>query len=172
MKYKIPLFIFILTLLPSIAFGQQYKVVRVYDGDTVIAIDSHDQKIKVRLVGIDAPERSRKKRQPGQPFSTKATKYLASLVLNKKVSIRNYGKGWYGRMLGEIFVGNTNVNLEMVKAGYAENYRGRPAHGFNTVPYKEAEREARENSRGMWSLGAKFVSPKAWRKAHRHHTSS
>jgi len=72
-------------------------------------------------------------------------------------------------MLGEIFVGNINVNLEMVKAGYAEDYRGRPAHGFNTAPYKEAERAARENNRGMWSLGDKYVSPRTWLMEHRHH---
>jgi len=38
MKYKIPFFIFILILLPVFAFGQQYKIVRVYDGDSVIAL--------------------------------------------------------------------------------------------------------------------------------------
>jgi len=39
-----------------------------------------------------------------------------------------------GPTLAEVFVGGANVNLEMVKAGFAEVYRGRPAPGFNTAP--------------------------------------
>ena len=64
------------------AFGGQFKVTRVTDGDTVKA-EGHDIEINVRLVGIDAPETSRRKHEPGQPFSQRATKHLAGLVLNK-----------------------------------------------------------------------------------------
>jgi hypothetical protein len=69
-----------------------YKVVRVTDGDTIkLRVPGLQTEIIVRLVGIDTPETSKSKRQPGQPFSQTATKHLAALVLNKAVSIREYG---------------------------------------------------------------------------------
>ena len=63
------------------ALGGEYKVSRVVDGDT-IKVRSVSGETTIRLVGIDAPEVSHKKREPGQPFSQQATKYLAGLVLN------------------------------------------------------------------------------------------
>jgi len=75
-------------------------------------ITTHRQKKPIRLVGIDTPEKSRKKNEPGQPYSQKATKYLAGMVLNQEVSIEDYGKDRYGRILGVIYAGKTNVNLE------------------------------------------------------------
>ena len=56
------------------------------------------------------------------------------------------------------------MNLEMVKAGLAEVYRGRPAGGLNLGPYWKAEAEAKKAGIGMWSLGDKYISPKAWRQ--------
>ena len=64
-----------LLLLPPISLAAQFKVTRVYDGDTVKA-SGHDIEIKVRLVGIDSPETSKKKRDPGQPYSQQGKKYL------------------------------------------------------------------------------------------------
>ena len=118
------------------------------------------------LVGIDAPEKSRKKHDPGQPFSQASTKYLASLVLNKYVDIVSYGNDRYDRTLGVVYVDGKNVNLEMVKAGLADVYRGKPAKGFNNGPYQKAEDEAWSVGKGMWSLEDKYISPREWRKMH------
>jgi len=159
----IPVTFAIFLILSSLVYAGQFKVIRVYDGDTVKA-SGHDIEIKVRLVGIDAPETSRKKRDPGQPYSQKAKKYLAEMVLNKIVDIKGYGIGSYNRILGVIFVDGKNVNLEMIKAGLAEVYRGGSPHRFDISPYKKAEIEARKAGRGMWSLGDKYISPKEWRK--------
>ena len=156
------LIIFFLTF-PTLSLAGQFKITRVCDGDTVKA-QGHDIEITVRLVGIDAPETSRKKRDPGQPYSQKAKKYLASLVLNKTVDIKGYGLDRYNRILGVIYLNKQNINLEMVKAGLAEVYRGKPARGFDNGPYLEAEKRAREAKTGMWSLGDKYISPKDWRK--------
>jgi micrococcal nuclease len=78
------------------------NVFRVTDGDTVKVRDGKVEKI-IRLVGIDAPEISHKKREPSQPFGQAATKYLAGLVLNKTVEIKEYGQDRYGRTLAWIF---------------------------------------------------------------------
>jgi endonuclease YncB( thermonuclease family) len=85
-------------------------------------------------------------------------------VLNKAVTVKSLGSDRYGRVLGEIFLQGKNVNLEMVKSGLAEVYRGKPAKGQSMEPYWRAEKEARKAGEGMWALGAKYVSPKEWRK--------
>ena len=163
-RHKITLFLLALTLIiPSISSAGQFKVTRVYDGDTVKAY-SHDIEIKVRLVCIDAPETSRKKGDPGQPYSQQAKKYLAGLVLNKLVDIKGYGLGRYNRILGVIYLGDQNINLEMIRAGLAEVYRGKPPRGLDVEPYLQAEKRATDANKGMWSLGDKYVSPRDWRK--------
>ena len=153
-------------IIPIIVFAAQYKCTRVTDGDT-ITVTQNGFKSTIRLVGIDAPEKSRKKHDPGQPFSQTSTKYLAGMVLNNYVDIVPYGNDRYDRTLGVVYVDGKNVNLEMVKTGLAEVYRGKPAQGFDNGPYDKAENEARSAGKGMWSLGDKYVSPKEWRKSHR-----
>jgi micrococcal nuclease len=115
------IFIFLL-ILPTLSLADQLRVVRFTDGD-IIKATVDGMQIIVRLAGIDAPEKSRKKREPGQPYSQKATKHLTSLVLNKTITIKEYGKDQYGRILGVVFVNGTNSNLEMFRAGFAEVYR-------------------------------------------------
>lgn len=149
---------------PSLTLAAQFKVTRVYDGDTVRAV-GHDIEIQVRLVGIDAPETGGRKREPGQPFSIQARKHLASLVLNKEVDVKGYGLDRYNRVLGVILQDGRNVNLEMVRAGFTEVYRGKLPHGFDLEPYLKAESEAKREGRGMWTQGARYVSPKEWRRA-------
>ena len=154
---------FFLLFFASVSSADQFKVTSVYDGDTLKA-ESQGYEITVRLVGIDAPETSKKKNEPGQPFSQKAKIHLQKLVLNKTVDIEGYGLDQYSRVLGVVYVDGKNVNLEMVKEGLAEVYKGKPAPGFDNQPYWNAEQEARENMRGMWIQGDKYISPKEWRK--------
>ena len=164
------IFSFVLALsivFPGLLFAGQYKVSRITDGDTIQVIADGTKTI-IRLVGIDAPEVSHAKNQPGQPFGQQSTKHLAGLVLNKIVDIKSYGLDRYGRTLGEVFLDGKSINLEMVKAGLAEVYRGTPAKGQNMEPYRKAEEEAKAAKRGMWVLGAKYVSPKEWRKGYQN----
>jgi endonuclease YncB( thermonuclease family) len=163
--FKILALIIAILIFPVIAISGQYKCTRVTDGDT-ITVTQNGFKSTIRLVGIDAPETSSKKHDPGQPFSQASTKYLVSLVLNKYVDIVSYGNDRYGRTLGIVYAYGKNVNLDMVKAVLAEVYRGKPASGFDNGPYENAEKEARVAGLGMWSLGDKYISPKEWRKIH------
>jgi micrococcal nuclease len=157
------LLVLLCLLFVSSSYASPLKVSRVTDGDTITVMDGRVQQT-IRLVGIDAPEISHKKRDPSQPYGQAATKYLAGLVLNKTVEIKEYGLDRYGRTLGVVFLGGKNVNLEMVKAGYAEVYRGTPAAGFDNAPYWKAEEEARGAKKGMWVQGDKYVSPREWRR--------
>jgi micrococcal nuclease len=160
---RLLLAILIFFAISAISFAGQFKVVRVTDGDT-IKVENKIKTSIIRLVGIDAPETSKKKNEAGQPFSQKSTKHLASLVLNKSVEIKSYVNDRYGRILGIDYVDGKNVNLEMVKAGLAEVYRGQPSSGFDNDPDWKAEQEAREAGRGMGSLGDRYVRPREWRK--------
>ena len=144
-------------------YAGQLTVSRVTDGDTIQVRDGRAGKT-IRLVGIDAPELSHKKREPSQPYAQAATKHLAGLVLNKMVEIKEHGQDRYGRTLAVVLLGGKNVNLEMVKAGYAEVYRGSPAPGFDSTPYWKAEEEARAAKKGMWAQGEKYLSPREWRR--------
>jgi len=69
-----------------------------------------------------------------------------------------------GRTLGVVYLDGKNVNLEMVEAGLAEAYGGKPAHGFDNDPFQKAEDEPRNIGKGMWSLGDKYISPREWCK--------
>ena len=71
-----------------------------------------------------------------------------------------YGTDRYNRTLGVVYVDGKDINLEMVKVGLAEVYRGKPAPGFDNHPYQKAEDAARRAGVGMWSLGDKYMSPK------------
>jgi len=143
--------------------GDSYRVSRVLDGDT-IEVRKGSITLKIRLVGIDAPETSRKKHMPGQPYSQQSTQLLNKLVLSKTVDVKTYAMDRYGRALSEVFVDGNNVNLEMVKAGLAEVYRGSPAKGQDVGPYWNAEEDARKSGKGMWVQGNKYVSPREWRR--------
>jgi len=66
--------------------------------------------------------------------------------------------------LGVIYLDDKNVNLEMVKAGLAEVYSGKPPRGLDILLYHQAEVEAKKQGIGMWSLAEEYISPKDWRK--------
>jgi endonuclease YncB( thermonuclease family) len=151
--------------LPAASCANEFKVVRVYDGDTLKAVRNNTE-IEVRLVGIDAPENSRKEGQIGQPYCKKATMYLGALVLNKTVDIEIYGQNRLGQTLGVVYTGGKNINLEMLKGGFAEVYRGKTAEDLDLQPYWEAEKEAKKALRGIWELRDQYFSPKDWRIMH------
>lgn len=91
------------------------NVERVIDGDTVVTSAGEH----VRLLGINAPETS-----SHEPFSLEAKSYLESLVLNKSVRLEftNERTDKYGRTLAYLFLGLENVNVELVRNGFANYY--------------------------------------------------
>jgi endonuclease YncB( thermonuclease family) len=127
------------------------KVVSVTDGDTVRVLDAANVQHKVRLNGIDAPER-------GQPFGTVARDRLAALVMGRAVTVRNDGRDKWGRTLGWIEIEGQNVNRQMVADGLAWHYK----RYSKDARLAAAEREARAAGRGLWADKAP-VSPWDWR---------
>ena len=141
---------------------KRYQVIRVYDGDT-LQVGKDNQRIIIRMAGIDAPETGFEGR-PGQPYSRKAKHYLEKWVKHEKILIKGYGKGGYGRQLAEVFVDSTNINLEMIRAGYAEVYSGKLPETLDSTLYYDAQTQARKKRKGMWRQGQAYKSPRIWRK--------
>jgi len=168
MKRPLKIITFLITFLlalPTFSLAGQFKVTTVYDGDTIMA-EGHDIVIYVLLAGIDAPEIGSRRQQRQQPHGREAKRYLEKLILNKAVDIKGYGIGPYpyNHLIGEIHVKDKNINIEMIKEGFAEICRERPPDGLNITPYLEAEREAKASGRGMWSQREKYISPRDWRE--------
>lgn len=161
------LFVTFLLLLPTHSPAGEFIVTHVYDGDTILVVRDRTDIRKVRLVGIDAPETSSKKYEPGQPYSQQSKKYLTSLVLNRTVTITSYDRDVYNRVLGVVIWEGININLEMIRSGLAEVYRGNSPKGLDMEPYWKAEKEAKAAMRGTWSLSDKYISPKEWRRMQR-----
>ena len=154
-----------LTVAAALADGQARdcrKVLRVYDGDTV-RVSTATGNILVRLLGIDAPETSKSRGQPGQPYSARSRQYLSKRILNRCVQLEAYGNDRYGRRLAVIHLSGANINLEMVAEGLAEVYRGRTPRGFDRRPYEKAAERARREGRGMWAQGRSYRSPMEWK---------
>jgi len=149
------------------SFADEFRVTKVYDGDTVRA-ETSELVIYISLLGIDAPEVSCVPERQAQPFAKEATDLLRRLVLNKIVVVKGYGTLPYPDkdIIGVLYRGDKNINLEMVKQGFAEVQRRRLPRGFNVTPYLKAEKEAKEKGRGMWSLGDAYISPWEWRRRH------
>lgn len=154
---------------PSNVASPSYTVVACNDGDTCRLKAADNMQVKVRLIGIDAPESGKKKgkkKKDGQAGSEDAKNYLNSLVVGKSVTLRSYGTDMYGRNLAEIIVNNESANLKMIKEGWAEVYRGKTPTQFNVSIYQSAESEAKKNKKGIWAL-PNYESPKDWRKKQR-----
>jgi len=127
------------------------KVVGVHDGDTLTVLDAASVQHKVRLQGIDAPER-------GQPFGTVARERLAALTMGQTVTVETLGQDRYGRTLGRIVIEGQDVNRQMVLDGLAWHYvRYSKAEALTA-----AEREARAAGRGLWA-DREPVPPWEWR---------
>jgi endonuclease YncB( thermonuclease family) len=88
------------------------RVVRITDGDTIVVLDADKVQHKIRLQGIDAPER-------GQAFGTKSKEHLSGLVAGRNVEVDYNKYDRYQRILAKVFVNGEDVNLEQVEAGMA-----------------------------------------------------
>ncbi|MDL2303090.1 thermonuclease family protein [Dysgonomonas sp. OttesenSCG-928-D17] len=117
------------------------RVVRVADGDTVTLLTDQREQIRVRLDGIDAPER-------GQDYGQKATLFVREMCYNKPVIVHKKGVGRYGRVLGVLYVNGVNVNEALVCQGLAWHYK----HYSNDPTLDSLERQARKEKLNIWRM--------------------
>jgi endonuclease YncB( thermonuclease family) len=137
------------------------RVVRVTDGDTIVVLDSANTQHKIRLTGIDAPERK-------QAFGTKSKEHLSDSVAGKFVVVDYNKRDYYKRILGKVLLNNEDMNLEQIRAGLAWHYKKYQNEQTPTDRelYSKAEIEAREARRGLW-YDPEPVPPWEYRKLKR-----
>ena len=123
------------------------RVVGVSDGDTItVLIDGHDN-VKVRLAGIDAPEKA-------QPFGAASKRGLSDRVFGRTVTVEWTKKDRYSRVIGRVLVNGDDVCLDQVRVGLAWHYKQYAHEQTPTqrATYAEAEALARHDKVGLWSL--------------------
>ena len=135
----------------------QGRSVHVADGDTFTLLDDNNTQHRIRLEGIDAPER-------GQAFGNRSREHLANMIVGKRLAITYTEKDKYERILGKVSTDSIHdVNLRMIKSGMAWHYPY-----FNSEKeYADAEKEARRKIIGLW-VDANPINPYEFRKSKRN----
>lgn len=139
----------LISTFPISLIAEQNKVVSISDGDTITVLNSKEQ-TKVRLYGIDAPEKK-------QDYGQRSKQFLASLIAGQVVEVEPKGKDRYKRTLGIIRYKDQDINAQMVLNGYAWAYVK-----YSKI-YVDQEKTARENKRGLWQ-SSDPTPPWEWRK--------
>ena len=140
--------LFLLGLLVTNAnasFVLQGLVIGVSDGDSITVLDSDKRQHKIRLQGIDAPEKA-------QAYGQKSKESLSKLVYKKTVQVLLSKKDRFGRTVGQVMIGEIDVCLEQVRRGMAWHYKDYQGEQSieDRVLYDRAETQARERRSGLW----------------------
>jgi endonuclease YncB( thermonuclease family) len=149
MEVIIRLFVFL--IIPLYLFAINGKVVKITDGDTLTILTDINEQIKIRLHGIDAPEKK-------QAFGEASRKNLADLCANKTAIIEDKGQDRYKRTLGIVYCDSVNANEKQVQDGYAWAYTQ------YSKDYIKYEKEAKEAKKGLWQDKSP-IAPYNYRKS-------
>lgn len=134
-------------LLSGSAFGAEIegRVVGVADGDTITVLDSKNERFKIRLTGIDAPEKK-------QAFGSRSREHLGKMLYGKVVVVDWKKRDRYQRILGKVLVNGTDANLEQIRSGLAwhyKKYKFEQSQSDRSL-YSDAEKQAQIERRGLW----------------------
>ena len=158
-----PLWAILLLTLASTAHAETVtgRGVGVADGDTITVLDADRMQHKIRLAGIDAPEKK-------QPFGNRSKESLSELAYDKTVDVETSKRDRYGRQIGKVLVNGRDVNLMQVERGMAWFYRQyqREQSPNDRRLYEAAEDAAKAEKRGLWH-DADPVAPWEFRHAKR-----
>jgi endonuclease YncB( thermonuclease family) len=128
------------------ALSMDALVIKISDGDTVTVLDKQNITHKIRLQGIDAPEKK-------QAYGEKSKQSLAFLVSNKWVLVDYTKHDKYGRIIGKLTLGGKDICLQQIAAGMAWHYKKyqneQTQHEINL--YDQAEIQSRNSKIGLWS---------------------
>ncbi|MEY4600090.1 MAG: hypothetical protein RLZZ445_2887 [Pseudomonadota bacterium] len=162
-------------LLPLRATALEGQVIHIADGDTLTVLDDQHRSHKVRLAGIDAPERN-------QPFGRRAAEDLAELAKNQRVIVDGGKTDRYLRRIGIVRVApaecasctpSVDVGLLLINTGFAWHYRAyeREQSRSDRDQYRQAEAGARARQDGLWA-DSMPMPPWDWRRARRDGNTS
>jgi endonuclease YncB( thermonuclease family) len=137
---KIILAIALLMPLSAMASSWNGIVVGISDGDTLKVLNVQKQQIKIRLVEIDAPEKT-------QAFGEQSKQSLSDICFKKKVVVEDKGTDKYKRTLGRLSCDGVDANAEQVKRGMAWAYTK-----YLTDPIiADLEKTAKDSGTGLWA---------------------
>ncbi len=155
---------------PGLAATLTGQVVAVSDGDTLTVLDAERSQHKIRLSGIDAPEKA-------QAFGERSKQHLARLVFGKEIEVQWNKRDRYGRIVGKVLVAEApckagdcpktvDACLSQITAGLAWWYRdyAREQSGEDAQRYRLAEEDAHSRNVGLWAA-PEPIPPWDWRKA-------
>lgn len=152
---------FALLAVASVSYAETLagRVVGIADGDTLTVLDDTKTQYKVRLAGIDAPEKA-------QPFGHKSKQNLSDLVMGELVTVEWSKRDRYGRIVGKVLTDKgADVCLGQIKAGLAwwyEKYANEQS-AEDQREYENGEATARAAQVGLWS-DPDPIAPWDWRK--------
>lgn len=134
------------------AHGERHGLAHIADGDTVTIAGT-----RLRLAGIDAPERTQTCRRDdrGYPCGETAKDHLEALIGGRRLDCTWETRDKYGRGLARCRVGGVDLAATMVRDGWAVAYGG----------FEAEEAEARRGRRGLWA--GRFEWPEDFRRRER-----
>jgi endonuclease YncB( thermonuclease family) len=142
------------SILPATyKYDLQGKVTRVKDGDTFVMRDSNGELHTIRLHGVDTPE---SRQQHGRA----ATQFLSQRINGRVVGVQTSGTDRYGRTIGTVFIGGSNINAELVCAGHGWWYQ---RYARSSRKLSACELKARQEKLGLWAE-ADPIAPWEYRK--------
>lgn len=123
----------------------QGKVVSVADADTITVLGKDKKRYRIRLQGIDAPE---KKQAYGALCKTKMTQ----LLKNQRVDVEAYKRDRYKRIIAKVKLRDNDVALQMIRSGCGWHYTAYADEQSwsDQRAYAKAERDARQQQLGLW----------------------
>lgn len=133
------------------------KVIRVLDGDTIEVLQVNNERTRIRLNGIDAPEKK-------QDFGQRSRQFLSRQLAQQFVTITGDETDRYGRLLGTVWLNGQDINLLQLQSGmaWAYRYQGKASNSA----YLAMEKEARKQRKGLWT-DPSAVEPWKWRMKNR-----
>lgn len=137
------------------------EVLHCHDGDTCRIKINQAVWLNVRLAGIDAPE-VKGRGKAAQPLADQAQEFVTQKLKGKQVKMRQTDLDSFNRPIVEFFIDNKLFNIELIKAGFAEAYRGKTKR-LDKSQYIAAEEEAQKAKLGIWAT-SDYVSPSVYRK--------
>lgn len=137
--------------------GDKYVVEKVIDGDTIV-VEKDGERETLRLIGVDTPE-TVDPRKPVQCFGKEASNFTKSSLQGKNVQLESDltqgDRDKYKRILRYIFLEDgANFNKLLISEGYAHEYTYQENPYKYQAEFKEAERQAREQKKGLWAENA------------------
>lgn len=155
-----------LFILPASAETLSGRIIHVADGDTVTLLTAQKTSVRVRVAGIDAPEKK-------QAWGARSRQAMMRCAYQKSARVETHKKDRYGRQVGIVTVNGEDCGLTLLKSGlawfYAAYERELPAQ--KRALYRAAQDNAKKMKRGLWQDSAP-QAPWEWRKAQKAKASA